>query len=36
MKHYFEHCVKLNAGYGLQKKYFPELFAASRYSRPTP
>jgi hypothetical protein len=29
-------CVKLNAGYGLQKQYWPEQFVVDKYSRPVP
>ncbi|KAM3145480.1 hypothetical protein pb186bvf_002524 [Paramecium bursaria] len=35
-KNWFNFCVRLNAGYGLAKKYFPELFVSSPYARPTP
>ncbi|KRX02598.1 hypothetical protein PPERSA_11938 [Pseudocohnilembus persalinus] len=36
VKHFFEHCVTLNAAYGLQKKYFPEMFVGNKYSRSIP
>eukprot|EP01017_Pseudomicrothorax_dubius_P037659 TRINITY_DN554_c0_g1_i3.p1 TRINITY_DN554_c0_g1~~TRINITY_DN554_c0_g1_i3.p1 ORF type:complete len:150 (+),score=42.37 TRINITY_DN554_c0_g1_i3:72-521(+) len=33
---FFEMCLKLNAGFGLIKKYFPENFAVSPWARPVP
>eukprot|EP01016_Furgasonia_blochmanni_P000906 TRINITY_DN102_c0_g1_i1.p1 TRINITY_DN102_c0_g1~~TRINITY_DN102_c0_g1_i1.p1 ORF type:complete len:180 (+),score=68.51 TRINITY_DN102_c0_g1_i1:64-540(+) len=33
---FFELCLKNNAAFGFQKKYWPELFATNPYARPTP
>jgi len=33
---FFEMCLKNHAAYGIQKKYWPELFAVNPYSRPIP
>mmetsp|Transcript_73685 Transcript_73685/g.85595 ORF Transcript_73685/g.85595 Transcript_73685/m.85595 type:complete len:125 (-) Transcript_73685:143-517(-) len=31
----FKQCIKLHTAVGVQKKYWPELFASSPYSRPS-
>ncbi|CAD8068247.1 unnamed protein product [Paramecium primaurelia] len=35
-RNYFQLCVRMNASYGLAKKYFPEYFLTNEYSRPNP
>ena len=29
-------CIRNNSAFGMQKKYFPEMFAINPYARPTP
>jgi len=35
-QNFFNFCVKLNAGYGMIKKYFPETLVTNPYSRTVP